>query len=47
MSTYVVNEVYSRDELEATGSAMIKAHEHGHDLSNWRPIRDQMRVAGL
>ena len=46
MSTYGLNEVYGRDELEATGSAMIEAHEHGHDLGNWRTIGDRMRVAG-
>ena len=46
MSTYGLNDVYGGDELEATGSAMIKAHERGHDLGDWRSIDERMRVAG-
>ena len=32
MSTYGLNDVYGVDELEATGSAMVEAHERAHDL---------------
>ena len=45
MSTYGLNDVSGRDELEATGSAMIKAHERGHALGDWRSIIERMRVA--
>lgn len=46
MSTYGLNDVYGANELEATGSAMIEAHERGHDLGDWRSIGERMRVAG-
>ena len=46
MSTYGVNEVYDVDELEATGRALVEAHERGHDLGEWRSINERMRVAG-
>ena len=46
MSTYSVNDVYGVDELEATGRAVVEAHERGHDLGEWRPINERMRVAG-
>ena len=31
-----INDVYG-GQLEATGSALIEAHERGHDLSDWGP----------
>lgn len=45
MSTYFLNDVCGANELEATGSAMIEAHERGHDLGDWRSIGERMRVA--
>jgi hypothetical protein len=45
MSTYGVNDVYGVGELEATGRAVVEAHERGHDLGEWRPINERMRVA--
>jgi len=44
MSTYSLNDVYGVDELEATGSAMVEAHERAHDLGNWDPVGERMRV---
>jgi hypothetical protein len=32
-----INDVYGVGELEATGSALIEAHERGHDLGDWGP----------
>jgi hypothetical protein len=46
MSTYEVNDTYGVDELQATGSALIKAYERGHDLGEWHPIEERMRLAG-
>jgi hypothetical protein len=40
--TYDVHRV---GELEAAGSALIKAHERGHDLGAWRSIHERMRIA--
>ena len=45
MSTYGVNDVYGVGELEATGRAVVEAHERGHDLGEWRPINERMRLA--
>ena len=39
------NDVYGVDELEAAGSALIEAYERGHDLGDWRPIHERMRIA--
>ena len=33
-----INDVYGVDELEATGSALIEAHERGHDFGDWQRI---------
>ena len=33
------NDVYGLGELEATGSALIEAHERGHDLGDWQRMR--------
>ena len=39
-----INDVYGVGELEATGSALIEAHERGHDPGNWGPtIGKRMR----
>ena len=41
-----INDVYGVGELEATGSALIEAHEHGHDLGDRGPtIGERMRIA--
>ena len=41
-----INDVHGVSELEATGSALIEAHERGHDLGDWGPtIGKQMRLA--
>jgi hypothetical protein len=41
-----INNLYGVGELEATGSALIEAHERGHDLGDWGPtIGKRMRVA--
>jgi hypothetical protein len=41
-----INDVYGVGELEATGSALIEAHERGHDLGEWGPtIGERMRFA--
>ena len=34
-----INDVYVVGELEATGSALIEAHERGHDLGDWQRMR--------
>jgi hypothetical protein len=34
-----INDVYGVGELEATGSALIEAHERGHDLGDWQRMR--------
>ena len=34
-----INDVYGVGELEATGSALIEAHECGHDLGDWQRMR--------
>ncbi len=40
------NDVYGLGELEAAGSALIEAHERGHDLGDWGPIvGERMRTA--
>jgi hypothetical protein len=40
-----INDVYGVGELEAAGGALIEAHEHGHDLGNWRPTMERIRFA--
>ena len=40
-----INDVYGVGELEATGSALIEAHERGHDLGDWCPTMERMRLA--
>jgi hypothetical protein len=40
-----INDVYGVGELEATGSALIEAHERGHDLGEWGPTMERMRFA--
>ena len=34
-----INNVYVVGKLEATGSALIEAHERGHDLDDWQRMR--------
>jgi hypothetical protein len=34
-----INDVYGVGELEATGSALVDAHERGHDLGDWQRMR--------
>ena len=34
-----INDVYGVGELEATDSALIEAHERGHDLGDWQRMR--------
>lgn len=46
MYTPGVNDVYGIDELEATGSAVVQAHEHGHDLGDRRLLGERMRASG-
>ncbi len=46
MNILGINDVYGVGELEATGSALIEAHERGHDLGEWVPtIAERMRFA--
>jgi len=33
------NDVYGLGELDAAGSALIEAHERGHDLGDWQRMR--------
>ena len=41
-----INDVYGLGELEAAGSALIEAHERGHDLGEWGPtIGERMHIA--
>ena len=41
-----INDVYGVGELEAIGSALIEAHERGHDPGDWGPtIGERMRFA--
>ena len=39
------NDVYGVGELEAAGRALIESYERGHDLGDWRPLHERMRVA--
>ena len=40
------NGVHRVGELEAAGSALIEAHERGHELGEWGPtIGERMRLA--
>ncbi len=46
MSMHGINDVYGVGELAATGSALIEAHERGHDLGLWGPtLGKRMRFA--
>ena len=45
MHSHGMNDVYGLAELEALGSAMVGAHELGHDLGDWRLAEDRMRLA--
>ncbi len=45
MHSHGINDMYGVAELEAVGSAMVRAHELGHDLGDWRPVEDRMRLA--
>ena len=45
MHTPGINGMYGVDELEAIGSAVVQAHERGHDLDDWRLIGERMRAA--
>jgi hypothetical protein len=46
MNLIGISDVYGVGELEAAGSALIKAHEGGHDLDEWGPIiGERMRIA--
>ena len=45
MPSHGINDVYGVAELEAVGSAMVGAHELGHDLGGWRLVEDRMRLA--
>ena len=46
MNIHGINDVHVLNELEATGSALIEAHERGHDLGEWGPtIGGRMRIA--
>ena len=40
-----IKDVYGVGELEATGSAVIEAHERRHDLGDWEPTMERMRIA--
>ena len=41
-----ISDAYGVGELEAAGSALIEAHERGHDLGEWGPtIGERMRIA--
>jgi hypothetical protein len=41
-----ISDVYGLGELEAAGSVLIEAHEHGHDLGEWgSTIGGRMRIA--
>ena len=45
MHSHGINDVDGVAELEALGSAMVGAHELGHDLGDWRLVEDRMRMA--
>ena len=45
MHSHGMNDVYGVAELEAVGSAMVGAHELGHDLGDLRLAEDRMRMA--
>jgi hypothetical protein len=39
------NDLYGVGELEAACSALIATDERKHDLTDWRPIYEQMGIA--
>jgi hypothetical protein len=45
MNMTSANDLYGVGEIEAAGSALIEAHEREQDLTDWRPIDEQMRIA--
>jgi hypothetical protein len=46
MNIRAISDVYGVSELGAAGSALIEAHERGHDLGEWGPsIGERMRIA--
>ncbi len=46
MHSHGINDLYGVAELEALGSAMVGAHELGHDLGDWRLVEQhRMRLA--
>ena len=38
-------DVYGVGEREAAGGALIEAYERAHNLGDWRPIHERMRIA--
>ncbi len=41
-----INDVHGLGELEGAGSALIEAHERGHELGDWgSTIGERMRIA--
>ncbi len=40
-----IKDVNGMGELEATGSTLIEAHERRHDLGDWGPTMERMRIA--
>ena len=41
-----INDLYGGGGLEGPGSALIEAHERGHDLGDWDPTTgERMRIA--
>jgi hypothetical protein len=45
MHFHGIDDVYGLAELEVLGSAVVAAHELGHDLGDWRLVEDRMHLA--